>query len=393
MRALRVLALVPGSLAQAQQFFWGFNSSLTTSLPVCSELPLTVTPGAASGVPPFYMLAFAEGAAPTTQLIGKNASSLSWTVDHPVGSKLILGVVDAHGTSGGVDIPLYAVVAGSSTACLPPATATDFVVTSTTPHGDMLNTCDPWNLLITGGTPPYSVSIAALNASDVTNITMAATDTVFQYINRADPGSQMIAAISDSTGRWATGSPFVRTNGTTEFDCAGRESIGGTNDTIPISLPPADSESSSNNSRPVAAIIGAAVGGAALLLILLAALGVLFYRTRALTREAKLYRGAPPPVPVPFLTIPSPASGEGLTPFVLPDSGSRWSKGTPTPKPTSASPSDGRRSPSTITRELPPPYAYVTHGHPLPPGAASASGGTQSSWRDVSSKGPGPGAT
>ncbi|KAF7329618.1 hypothetical protein MKEN_00224800 [Mycena kentingensis (nom. inval.)] len=410
-RALHVLALVSGSLAQVQQFLWGFTDSLSTSLPVCGSLPIMVTPAAVPGTPPFYMLAFAEGSAPTTQRIGTNASALSWTVDHPVGSKLILEVVDAHGASGGADIPLYAVVAGSTTACLPHAPANDFVVTSTTPSGGTLNTCDPWNLFVKGGKPPYNVTIAALNSTGVTNLTMAPTDTVFQYINRADPGSQMIAAISDSTGRWATGSPFVRTNGTADVTCAGRGSIGGNNDTIPFTLPPISSPSASPSLPPdsgsthksSAAIIGGAVGGAAVLLLLLAALAFLLCRkrdrNRTRTHDAKLL-GTPPPVPFLTLTTPHRATASSVnlaspidgadatpTPFLVADSGSRWSKSTP---PTSDGSGHSRTgsagSPSAVInmRELPPPY--VTNHVPLPAGAAAAAtfGADEGEWSPYS---------
>ena len=55
-----------------------------------------------------------------------------------------------------------------------------------------INTCDPWGLTITGGVKPYSISLAALHSQVVTNVTMGANDDVLVYVDRADPGSQII---------------------------------------------------------------------------------------------------------------------------------------------------------------------------------------------------------
>ncbi|KAJ7143982.1 hypothetical protein C8R44DRAFT_564898, partial [Mycena epipterygia] len=118
-------------------------------------------------VPPFYMIAFAVGGAPTTTLIGTNESGLSWTVDHT----LLLGVVDSEGTTGGIGELLYQV--------------TEFTISANVT--DTLNTCQPWGLTISGGTPPYNLTLAVLNAPDVTNVTLGANDSVYTYINRAEP--------------------------------------------------------------------------------------------------------------------------------------------------------------------------------------------------------------
>ncbi|KAJ7198945.1 hypothetical protein GGX14DRAFT_328910, partial [Mycena pura] len=182
----------------------------STSPPSCGTLALAVTPRTSPGVPPFYMMAFAVGGTPVTSFIGTNASALEWTVSHPVGTQLLLGVVDSRGTSGGIDAPLYTVVAGESTQCLPaPDTRPAFTVTANATG--TLATCAPWRLAIAGGTPPYNVTLAAGNSSDVTNVTLGPVDSVFTYINRADPGSPMIGA--SRSGRWASGTPLVTTAG------------------------------------------------------------------------------------------------------------------------------------------------------------------------------------
>ncbi|KAJ7143973.1 hypothetical protein C8R44DRAFT_558263, partial [Mycena epipterygia] len=184
----------------------------STSLPSCKALPMTAEALIAHGVPPFYMIAFAVGGAPTTTLIGTNESELKWTVDHPVGTRLLLGVVDSKGTSGGIDAPLYQVTQGATSDCISSAQAEpQFTISANVT--DVLSTCQPWGLTIRGGTPPYNLTLAVLNASGVTNVTLGANDSVYTYINRAEPDLQMIASASDVNGRWATGSPFVRTQG------------------------------------------------------------------------------------------------------------------------------------------------------------------------------------
>ncbi|KAJ6546609.1 hypothetical protein B0H10DRAFT_1852161, partial [Mycena sp. CBHHK59/15] len=203
----------------------------SSSLPSCRTFSLTASPLTAHGFPPFYMIAFAVNGMLSTSFIGTNESKLSWTVTYPVGTQLALGVVDSHGNSGGVDAPLYMVTAGSTTQCIPSAlTAPVFAVTANVT--DALSTCQPWGLTIRGRTLPYNVTLAALNAPDVTNLTsistVGAADTVLTYINRATPSTQLIAAISDLNGRWATGSPMVRTQGSPNLDCIGMVSSSGT---------------------------------------------------------------------------------------------------------------------------------------------------------------------
>ncbi|KAF8155004.1 hypothetical protein K438DRAFT_1987231 [Mycena galopus ATCC 62051] len=52
------------------------------------------------------MIAFAVDVTPSTSFIGESQSDLTWTVTQP---ELVLGVVDSHGTSGGIASPLYTV--------------------------------------------------------------------------------------------------------------------------------------------------------------------------------------------------------------------------------------------------------------------------------------------
>ncbi|KAJ7511908.1 hypothetical protein B0H11DRAFT_719391 [Mycena galericulata] len=219
-----LLAAIPSIYAQTAplMFDWGFTGSQSASnlLPSCQDLPMTVDAITAHGVPPFYMMAFAVVGIPSTTFIGTKESNLSWTVTHPIGTQLLLGVVDSQGNSGGIDAPLYTVTEGTTTQCIPQtANQTSFTITANVT--DVLNTCQPWGLTIEGGTPPYHITLAAKNFPVIANFTLSLNDSAYTYINRAPPGTQMLAAASDANGLWAMGSPFVNTQGSSDVDCAG----------------------------------------------------------------------------------------------------------------------------------------------------------------------------
>ncbi|KAK7023320.1 hypothetical protein R3P38DRAFT_3537872 [Favolaschia claudopus] len=167
------------------------------------------------------MTAFPVKGVPSVSFIGTNESDLTWTVKYPVGTKLVLGVVDSHGTSGGIDPGVYTVIGGGASDCLPsPPSDTSFKITANVT--DALDTCQPWGLTIEGGFPPYQVTIATLNSGNVTNVTFAdPLASSLTYINRSPPGNQMFAAASDVYGRWANGIPFVRTQGSQDTGCIG----------------------------------------------------------------------------------------------------------------------------------------------------------------------------
>ena len=126
----------------------------------------------------------------------------------------MLNVVDASGSSGGIPGTIFTVVAASpddSTACVVTPSSSSFTVTANVT--DTLTTCSPWGLQIQGGVPPYNLTLIALNSPDVTNVTLPQGTNEYTYIDRANPNSQLLAAVSDSTGQWATGTPAVNTQG------------------------------------------------------------------------------------------------------------------------------------------------------------------------------------
>lgn len=216
-------------------FQWQFsNNAISENLPSCQSFDITVKSYNAdentTGVGPYYMLAFPIGGTPTVTHIGDTIKDLSWTVDQPPDSELFLSVIDSNNTAGGVPPRLYNVVTGQSTSCITVQNGTDFTVSANVT--DTLETCQPWGLRIKGGTPPYNVTFMAVNSPYVTNVTMGPVDDAFTYIDRADPGAQLIAAVSDLQGRWASGNPVVETSGSTDVACTGLVSSSGTTEEL-----------------------------------------------------------------------------------------------------------------------------------------------------------------
>ncbi|KAF8874515.1 hypothetical protein CPB84DRAFT_575574 [Gymnopilus junonius] len=191
-------SLVGPSLAQTHGLFqWGFtNEALSTSIPTCLPLGIVVksanvTTNATSGTPPYYMISFAVDATPVTTFIGTDENNLKWTVTQPVGSHLVLSVVDANGSAGGVPPQILTVIPGQTTNCVvTPQTTPAFTVTVNVT--DKLTTCQPWGLTVEGGAPPYNVTLLQPNSPVVTNVTMPFGLDTFTFIDRANPSSQLV---------------------------------------------------------------------------------------------------------------------------------------------------------------------------------------------------------
>ncbi|KAF7358285.1 hypothetical protein MVEN_00877800 [Mycena venus] len=283
--AILLLSITGANAQDEAKFVWGFTQTISTSLPSCQTLSISTEPVTGHGVPPFYMIAYPVGGAPITSFIGKNETNLNWTVTHPVGTQLMLGVVDSQGKTGGIDVPLYTVTQGSTTACIPPPPSSadalsPFTISSNVT--DKLSTCQPWGLTMHGGIPPYNVSIVALNTTVVNNYTLGADDTVITWINRQQPNKRVLAAVSDMSGRWATGSPLVNTQGSTDTYCRGFDTTS-SNGTSPSSGNN-DSSGSHHLSRgKIGAIVGAIVGA----LLLFGAAAWLWRRRQRLTAQQR----------------------------------------------------------------------------------------------------------
>ncbi|KAJ7902712.1 hypothetical protein B0H14DRAFT_3422187 [Mycena olivaceomarginata] len=281
-------AITPSYAQTSKIFQWGFAGSEFSSLPSCRQFGIVVKPfnpaNNTHGVPPFYMMAFPTAGGPgtpSTTLIGTDESNLTWTVNQPVGATLLLTVVDSQGSSGGVPPKLYPVVAGQSTQCVPAAsTGPAFTVEANVT--DTLTTCQPWGIIIKGGVPPYNVTLAAVNSPIVTNVTMGATDNQFTFIDRADPNGQLIAAVSDFNGRWATGTPIVKTKGSSNVDCIGLVSSSGDQATIAAEAKAAAATSQAR--KKTAVITGVVV--TLIVLLLLGGIGAYLYLRRRKVQQA-----------------------------------------------------------------------------------------------------------
>lgn len=189
----------------------------------------------------------------------------------------MLSVVDANGSAGGIPPNTYTVIAGQTTQCVIPAlTSPSFTVTANVTKD--LQTCQPWGFTVKGGVPPYNLTLAAPNSPIVTNVTLPYGDDAFTYIDRADPGGKLIGAISDFTGRWATGTPIVNTRGSTDINCTGLVSSSG-NSTIIKKANDAAAAAASASKRKHSIIIGVVVTLASLILIGLG-IGAFFWMRR-----------------------------------------------------------------------------------------------------------------
>ena len=79
--------------------------------------------------------------------------------------------------------------AGPSDSCLPKSPSVKITTSATT-----LNTCDTLVIDISGGQPPYSLTIATTNSNVVTNVTLSPPSNQYTYVNRASPDGTMVGA-------------------------------------------------------------------------------------------------------------------------------------------------------------------------------------------------------
>ncbi|KAF8193736.1 hypothetical protein BJ912DRAFT_960300 [Pholiota molesta] len=280
-----IAAFIRPSLAQTSGLFqWSFaNTALSTSIPTCYSLSIIVeslntTTNGTAGTPPYYMIAFAIGKTPVTTFIGTDQNNLNWTVTEPAGSQLALSVVDANGSAGGIQPRMFTVNESTNTQCVTTPTLTPAFTITSNVTGD-LETCQPWGLTVQGGVPPYIVTLGALDSPYVTNVSIPVGDNNFTYINRAAPNGQLIGAVSDQTGRWATGTPIVNTNGSSDTSCAGLMSTSGN---APLVQQDADGANTGLSGAKKRHSVAIGVGLAVMMIILIALGigGVIYLRRR-----------------------------------------------------------------------------------------------------------------
>ncbi|KAJ7590717.1 hypothetical protein C8J56DRAFT_933671 [Mycena floridula] len=318
---LLIVALFGVNAESVQTFTWAFtDATITNALHTCASVAISVTNTATvQGVAPYYMMAFEVGGQSRTTLLGQNISNLNWVVDHPVGSTLMLSVVDSKGDSGGIPAQVFSILAGESVSCIPTVVNTAFTLSANVT--DTLSTCQPWGLRISGGKPPFSLVIISEDAPVVTNVTLGPADDVYTYINRASPNYQLLAAVSDVTGQWADATQGIMTTGSADTTCPGLSSSPGQSSQVQQAFPSSasvastTSTSTSTSTTTVAAgatssktglIVGASLGSAIGLLLVAGAVFCLYRRNNV--RASRAFEEKEPK-----------ASSTSIQPFMLED--------------------------------------------------------------------------
>ena len=82
-------------------------------------------------------------------------------------------------------------VSGSNdTSCIPSPPSVK--VTITPNFTSPITSCQALGMQISGGKKPYTLTLTAVNSPVLTNVSLGAEDDTFTYINRADPGGQLM---------------------------------------------------------------------------------------------------------------------------------------------------------------------------------------------------------
>lgn len=80
--------------------------------------------------------------------------------------------------------------AGQDSSCLPSRPSSSLAIVANVTKD--LSTCQPLGLKVSGGAPPYIISLVAVGSTIVTNMTLPSSADVMTYINRASPNSQVL---------------------------------------------------------------------------------------------------------------------------------------------------------------------------------------------------------
>ncbi|PAV19515.1 hypothetical protein PNOK_0444900 [Pyrrhoderma noxium] len=195
----------------ASTFHWHFANTTVSSLQQCKEYTVVIDDVEGEiNTPPYYMVAWKSNGIPSVTEIGSNSSNLTWQANQASGSAVLLVVVDSEGNSGGNFASILTVSSSDDASCLPNAPTESITLTSNVTGS--LDACEPLGLTTSGGTKPYTVSIAVVGADVVTNFTLGPDDDTMTYINRAGPSSQMFVSVSDANGVWGASPKYVTTS-------------------------------------------------------------------------------------------------------------------------------------------------------------------------------------
>ncbi|TFY65594.1 hypothetical protein EVG20_g5495, partial [Dentipellis fragilis] len=270
--------IVMQCVAQEVVFQWSLAGD--ASFVPCGTVGITVESPASNlssvGRPPYFMVAYELDGLTTVSPIDMEGGNLSWQVNYPTGSQLVLSLVDSEGNSGGVLPSVFSVSGGGSSSCLSSVRGSSArpVLAANVTKG--ISTCQSLGLTMSGGVRPYTVSIAEIG-STVSNFTLAQEDNYFTYINHAASSTALLVSMSDAAGNWAAQSILVDTL-PSGASCPGASSAGSVN-VAPIGFTTAQNASDKHH---LIAIVGACLGAAVGILLLCLALLFLFLRRRTI---------------------------------------------------------------------------------------------------------------
>lgn len=87
---------------------------------------------------------------------------------------------------------LSAVIAGETTKCVVTPAKPDPPFTLTADVTGRLAACQPLGIQVSGGTPPYTITLAETNTPLVTNVSMSFDTEIFNYPHRAVPDAMLV---------------------------------------------------------------------------------------------------------------------------------------------------------------------------------------------------------
>lgn len=142
----------------------------------------------------------------------------------------------------------------------------------------------------------------------VTNVTLFQTEDAFTYINRGDPGTTLLAAVSDVTGRWGLGTPMFNASGSTNVDCPGLNSQGGNTADLDQQQAELNGQIAAANKKKSDTVVGVVV---TLVLLLLIGGGVGFWYWHRRYKARYDAENAPEAQPAPFEPPPAEFTERG----------------------------------------------------------------------------------
>ena len=279
----------------------------------CEDLPIIIN-GATAGntiSPPYFAFIYPVSGTPTIIPFGSQTSG-NLNIPYKSGTKIVIGFVDAFSKFGGWS-PVYTVASDSESEsdCLSEVASPKLTLGLNTTE---VTTCDVVGMTVSGGVPPYTVTVFPEGSvSSTTNTTLPTQDSYFAWVNTVQPASTMGVGVRDSVGNWAnTGGPLT-TNG--DARTCSRSSTSYVS--APANSGPTDAGNGGSKSN-AGAIAGGVVGGIVALALILALVWFLRRRKRrnapvASQSHSAAWNGPPSPV----MQANDGSSAAAVTPFAL----------------------------------------------------------------------------